>query len=167
MDGGAWWAAVHGVAKGRTWLRDFTFTFRFQALEKEMATHSSVLAWRIPGTGEPVGCRLWGPHRVGHYWNDLAAAASTVCLSLWVQKTYFFSYLIYPTGHSITVHWELNTFNKCVIPLYRSNVTNLTNPLQINLQVVSNLWQLSIMLQFTSLYRDHFTMHGCIYRKNS
>ena len=60
MDGGAWWAAVHGVAKGRTQLSDFTFTFHFHALEKEMATHSSVLAWRIPGTGEPVGCRLWG-----------------------------------------------------------------------------------------------------------
>ena len=60
MDGGAWWAAVHGFAKSRTRLSDFTFTFRFHALEKEMATHSSVLAWRIPGMGEMVGCRLWG-----------------------------------------------------------------------------------------------------------
>ena len=62
MDGGAWWAAVHGVARSRTRLSDFTFTFtfRFHALEKEMATYSSVLAWRIPGTGEPVGCHLWG-----------------------------------------------------------------------------------------------------------
>ena len=60
MDGEAWKAAVHGVGKGRTRLSDFTFTFHFHALEKEMATHSSVLAWRIPGTGEPVGCRLWG-----------------------------------------------------------------------------------------------------------
>ena len=60
MDGGAWWAAVHGVAKSRTQLSDFTFTFRFHALEKEMATHSSVLAWRIPGTGSLVGCLLWG-----------------------------------------------------------------------------------------------------------
>ena len=55
MDGGVWWAAVHGVAEGQTWLSDFTFTFHFHALEKEMATHSSVLAWRIPGTGEPGG----------------------------------------------------------------------------------------------------------------
>ena len=55
MDGGAWWAAVHGVAKSRTRLSDFTFTFHFHALEKEMAAHSSVLAWRIPGTGEPGG----------------------------------------------------------------------------------------------------------------
>ena len=53
MDGGAWWAAVHGVTKSRAQLSDFTFIFHFQALEKEMATHSSVLAWRIPGTGEP------------------------------------------------------------------------------------------------------------------
>ena len=60
MDGGAWKAAVHGVAEGRTRLSDFTFTFHFYVVEKEMATHSSVLAWRIPGTGSLVGCRLWG-----------------------------------------------------------------------------------------------------------
>ena len=60
MDGGAWKAAVHGVVKSWTRLSDFTFTFNFHALEKEMATHSSVLAWRIPGTGSLVGCRLWG-----------------------------------------------------------------------------------------------------------
>ena len=60
MDGGAWWAAVHGVSKSWTLLSDFTFTFHFHALEKEMATHSSVLAWRIPGMGRLVGCHLWG-----------------------------------------------------------------------------------------------------------
>ena len=60
MDGGAWWAAVRGVAGSRLRLSDFTFTFHFPALEKEMATHSSVLAWRIPGTGSLVGCHLWG-----------------------------------------------------------------------------------------------------------
>ena len=60
MDGGAWWAAVHGVAKGLALLSDFTFTFHFHVLEREMATHSSVLAWRIPGMGSLVGCRLWG-----------------------------------------------------------------------------------------------------------
>ena len=60
MDGGAWKAEVHGVAKSQTRLSDFTFTFHFHALEKEMATHSSVLAWRIPGTGSLVGCHLWG-----------------------------------------------------------------------------------------------------------
>ena len=75
MDGGAWWAAVHGVAKSWTRLSDFTFTFHFHALEKEMATHSSVLAWRIPGTGEPGGLLSMGSHRVGHDWSDLAVAA--------------------------------------------------------------------------------------------
>ena len=60
MDGGAWKAEVHGVAEGWTQLSDFTFTFHFHALEKEMATHSSVLDWRMPGTGSLVGCRLWG-----------------------------------------------------------------------------------------------------------
>ena len=76
MDGGARWAAVHGVAKSRRRLSDFTFTFHFHALEKEMATHSSVLAWRIPGTGEPGGLLSLGSHRVRHDWSDLAAAAA-------------------------------------------------------------------------------------------
>ena len=76
MDGGAWWAAVHGVAESRTRLSDFTFTFHLQALEKEMATHSSVLAWRIPGMGEPGGLPSMGSHRVGHDWSDLAAAGA-------------------------------------------------------------------------------------------
>ena len=66
MDRGAWWAAVHGVAKSWTRMNDFTFTFHFHALEKEMATHSSVLAWRIPGTGEPGGLPSMASHRVGH-----------------------------------------------------------------------------------------------------
>ena len=76
MDGGAWWAAVHGVAKSRTWLSDFTFTFHFHALEKEMATHSSVLDWRIPGKAEPGGQPSVGSHRVRQDWSDLAAAAT-------------------------------------------------------------------------------------------
>ena len=72
MDMGAWWAAVHGIARSRTQLSDFTFTFHFHALEKEMAIHSNVLAWRIPGTGEPGGLPSMGSHRVGHDWIDLA-----------------------------------------------------------------------------------------------
>ena len=66
MDGGAWYAAVHGVAKSRTQLSALTFTFHFHALEKEMATHSSVLAWRIPGTEEPSGLPSMGSYKVGH-----------------------------------------------------------------------------------------------------
>ena len=66
MGGGAWWPPVHGVAKSRTRLSEFTFTFHFHALEKEMATYSSVLAWRIPGMGEPSALPSMGSHRVGH-----------------------------------------------------------------------------------------------------
>ena len=77
MDRGAWWAAVHGVAKSRTQLSGFPFTFHFHALEKEMATHSSILAWRIPGTEESSGLLSMGSHRVGHDWSDLAAAAAS------------------------------------------------------------------------------------------
>ena len=76
MNGGAWCAAVYGVARSRTRLSNFTFTFHFHALEKEMATHSSVLAWRIPGMGEPGGLPSLGSHRVGHDCSDLAAAAA-------------------------------------------------------------------------------------------
>ena len=72
MDRGAWWAAVHGVTKSQTRLNDFTFTFHFHALEKEIVTHSSVLAWRILGTGEPGGLPSMRSHRVGHDWSDLA-----------------------------------------------------------------------------------------------
>ena len=74
MDGGAWWAAVHGVAKSQTRLSDFTLTFHFHVLEKEMATHSSILAWRIPGTGEPGVLPSLGSHRVRHDWSNLVAA---------------------------------------------------------------------------------------------
>ena len=87
---GAWWAAVHGVARSRTRLSDFPFTFHFHALEKEMATRSSVLAWRIPGTGEPGGLLSMGSHRVGHDWSDLAAAAPCVFMCVykchWLKK---------------------------------------------------------------------------------
>ena len=79
--GGAWWAAVHGVATSWTLLNDFTFAFHFHALEKEMATHSSVLAWRIPGTGEPGGLPSVGSHSVGHNWGDLAVAVATTLIT--------------------------------------------------------------------------------------
>ena len=77
MDGGAWCAAVHGVAKSWTRLSDFTFTFHLHVLEKEMATHSIILAWRIPGMGEPGGLPFMGLHRVGHNRSNLAAAEAT------------------------------------------------------------------------------------------
>ena len=80
MDGGALWAAVHGVARSQTRLSDFTFTFHFHALEKEMATHSSIIAWRIPRMGEPVGLLSMGSHSVGHDSSDLAAAAAAAAV---------------------------------------------------------------------------------------
>ena len=82
MDRGAWRAAVHGVSEGRTQLSNFTFTFHSHALEKEMATYSSVLAWRIPGMGEPGGLLSLGSHRVGHDRSDLAAVAAAYCIGV-------------------------------------------------------------------------------------
>ena len=87
MDRGAWWAAAHGVAKIWTQLSDFPFTFHFHALEKEIATHSSVLAWRIPGTGEVGGLPPMGSHRVGYDWSDLAAAAADLPLKKYVCRS--------------------------------------------------------------------------------
>ena len=109
MDGGAWWAAVHGVARSRTRLSDFTFTFHFHALEREMAAHSSVLAWRVPGMGEPGGLPSMGSHRVGHNWSDLAAVAAA---SLWKIKKHYFPcwQSKYYLSHSIVVGTKLVTW---------------------------------------------------------
>ena len=111
MDGGAWWATVHGVAESRTRLSDFTFTFHSYALEKKMATHSSVLALRIPGTGEPGGLPSMGSHRVGHDWSDLAAAAALFCRPLvyiafqaWYVWPVFFVYHL--TQNSQLRHYQ-------------------------------------------------------------
>ena len=102
MDRGAWWAAVNGVAKSRTRLSDFPFTFHFHASEKEMATHSSVLAWRIPGTGEPGGLPSLGSNRVRHDWSDLAAAAAVLnCL-------FFFRMF---SSFSFIFNWVLISFS--------------------------------------------------------
>ena len=92
MDGGAWWAAVHGVAKCQERLSDFPFTFHFHALEKEMAPHPSILAWRVPGTEEPSGLPSMGSHRVGHDWSDLA-------LAYWLARV------------NITTYCRLGVFN--------------------------------------------------------
>ena len=87
MDGRAWWAAVPGVTRSQTRLSDFNFTFHFHALEKETATHSSVLAWRIPETGEPAGLPSLGSHRVGHDWSNLAAAGSNLHNNLYLAAS--------------------------------------------------------------------------------
>ena len=112
MDRGTWWAAVHGVARSRTWPNDFSFTFHFHALEKEMATHSSVLAWRIPETGEPGGLPSMGSHRVGHDWSDLAAAAAAT------RPTSVLTELICLCQLSLSKSFQrylLSTFRVCLI----------------------------------------------------
>ena len=110
MDGGAWWAAVHGVARSRTRLSNFTFPFHFHALEKEMATHSSVLAWRIPGTGEPGGLPSMGSHRIGHDWSDLTVTVQ-------VAHCYSTHWLLLgrskPQGHNWLCEPQLGSHRLC------------------------------------------------------
>ena len=108
MDRGAWWASVHGVAKSQTRLSDFTFTFHFHAsVEKEMATHSSVLAWKIPGTGEPGGLPSMGSHRIGHDWSDLAAAA--------VNKSFWWMWSNHTLNHIKRIKFQPNTMTLDVL----------------------------------------------------
>ena len=108
MEGGPGKAGVHGVAEGRTRLSDFTFTFHFHALEKEMATHSSVLAWRIPGMGEPDGLLSMGSHRVRHNWSDLAAAAVAARQKLLLVKS----------AWQCVLHYFLNIFH--ILEIYQN-----------------------------------------------
>ena len=83
-------ATVHGLTKSQTWLRDFVFNFHSHALEKEMATHSNVLAWKTPGMAEPGGLPSMGSHRVGHDWSDLASSAAAAGV---IMKTHFFFFM--------------------------------------------------------------------------
>ena len=145
MDGGAWKAAVHGVTEGRTWLNNFTFTFHFHALEKEMATHSSVLACRIPGMGEPGGLPSMGSHRVGHDWSDLAAAAAA---HLEVALL----------DHMVILYWILLYF-PFVFPFYSKKKA----PEKGNLISVPGRCGLKTMLMMTSnsLWNWWFISPGC------
>ena len=107
-DGGSWWAAVHGVVKSWTRLSDFFFTFHFHALGKEMTTYSNVLAWRIPGTGEPGG------HRVGHDWNDLATKAERIFV--YMRNKIKANVSVYSVGFPsglYTVTKDSRKFSKC------------------------------------------------------
>ena len=124
MDGGAWWAVVHRVTMSRARMSDFTFTFHFHALEKEMATHSNVLAWRIPGTEEPGGLLSLGSHRVKHDWSDLAAAAEIInsldiletLTQLNLQKNYIAEQILkifYFSVESIFHIFQINCTHKC------------------------------------------------------
>ena len=131
MDRGAWQAAVYGVAKSRTRLSDFTFTFHFHALEKEMSTHFSVLAWRIPERGEPGRLPSMGSHKVGHDWGDLTAAAG-VGLIIISFRIYAFMFmnetdleiLVFKFRHvgSFSLYWEICMI-LLLLPFYMFRVT--------------------------------------------
>ena len=138
MDGGALWAAVHGVTKSRTWLSNFPFTFHFPALEKEMTTHSSVLAWRIPGMGEPGGLPSMESHKVRHDWSDLAAAAAVAVSHCSQNSLNFF------IRHTGLFHGLASTASKLLplphsLHLLVSAVLNLDHTLFIALNLCSAL----------------------------
>ena len=117
MDRGAWQAAVHGVATSQIRLNDFTFTFHFPALEKEMATHSSVLAWRIPGTGEPGGCRLWGRTESDR---TEATQQQQQQKNLYANAVYLGQHILIPFSFHI-FDFEKNDFTYCVaLPIFHT-----------------------------------------------
>ena len=126
MDGGAWWAAVNGVMKSQTWLSNFTFTFHFHALEKEMATHSSVLVWRIPGMGEPGGLPSVGSHRVGHDWSDLAAAGAAAA----------------------GVLEDIKDVSRCRISLQEAMVTRLQGLPRNRVQFTCHVWVAETLMEW-------------------
>ena len=143
MDGEAWWAPVHGVAKSRTRLSDFMFTFHFHALEKEMATYSSVLACRIPGTGEPGGLPSMGSHRVGRDWSNLAAAAAVVS---WLG--FIFCLYSYP---SYTAKFNSYSISLCLmwkLCYWRFFFLSILAP---HLALVFVLWDWAMEIFFLSL----------------
>ena len=126
-NGGACWAAVHGVAKSQTRLSDFIFTFHFHALEKEMATHSSVLAWRIPGTEEPSELPSMGSHRVGHDWRDLAAAVYPLQFSFGyclhrILFLFFYSQSVCLWIYGVSCRQHIVVFHDFFFPIHSSNL---------------------------------------------
>ena len=148
MDGGAWWATVHGVTRSRTQLSYFTFTFHFHALEKEMATHSSTLAWRIPGTEEPGRLPSMGSHRVGHDWSHLAAAAA------WQRPSLFTIYKI-QTSYLPSHAYSLNS--SCFVLLSQSHYPALLSFLPTDMLCIykhTNLLSLSFTMTYAS-WKSH------------
>ena len=162
MDRGAWQATVHGVAKGRTRLSDFTFTFHFHALEKEMATHSSVFAWRIPGTGEPGGLPSVGSHRVGHDWRDLAAAAAAAChwdvrLLQWMSLTSVFLISSFLKLHKNSIFFLpiLSSFPLCFTGYQTCIGLKAISPSSLG----PTLYCLEVLLQTNSLHLSTQSWH--------
>ena len=181
MDGGAWWAAVHGVAGSRTRLSDFTFTFHFHALE-EMATHSSVLVWRIPGMGEPGGLPSLGSYRVGHDWSELAAAAASHSLKAFNVQTnlcpvwlpalrcwsvllisfiYFNSVKLFKNWASLVAQLGLGRFSgkQKGYPLQYSGLNNFMDCIVHGVQRVGHNWASFTSLQFIQELHDPKTVY--------
>ena len=175
MDGGAWWAAVHGVATSRTWLSNFPFTFHFHALEKEMATHSSVLAWRIPGMGETGGLPSMGSYRVGHDWSDLAAAAAaehSLALPFFGigMKTDFFQSCGHCWVFQICWHIECSTFTASSFRIWNSSA-RIPSPLldyhQLPIFIYNHVYMSIPISQFIPplsfpLLVHRFVFHVCV-----
>ena len=147
MDGEAWWAAVHGVEKSWTRVSDFTLTFHFHALEKEMATHSSVLAWRIPGTGEPDWLPSMGLHGVGHDWSDLAAAAAAAWVLKfladfiplqWRHQTLKTFHSRNRWGYKVVIHYKCLAreilWQLCLLPMGELGKDHVSSPFNIQIQ---------------------------------
>ena len=162
MDGGAWWAAIHGVAKSRKRLNDFSFTFHFHALDKEMATHSSVLAWRIPGPGESGGLLSMGSHRVSHDWRDLAVTSvwdECNCAVVWAFFGIAFlwdwnkNWLFQSCGHcrvfQICWHIECSTFTASSFRIWNCS-TGIPSP--------------PLVLFIVMLPKAHLTSHSRMWR---
>ena len=154
MDRGAWWAVVHGVARSQTWLSNFTFTFHFHALEKEMATHSSVLAWRIPGTGEPGGLPSLGLHRVGHDWSDLAAAAAAAAFpTCWhSMRCFLFPTLLKILARAYSAHKSKGQ------PFLRDRGSApIGSPLSLPISASKELWTITkAVIECVKLFRKAY-----------
>ena len=144
MGGRAWWATVHGVAKSRTQLSDFTFTFYFHALEKEMATHFSVLAWRIPGTGKPGGLPSMGSHRVGHDWSKWLSSSSSSNLC-WPSKLIMKPITITKTGKA----------QKCQLWSYFRSIHNFATV------VINHIWTIFSAPRLKLDLSNHNTQGSC------
>ena len=158
MDGGAWWAAVHGVAKSRMWLSDFTFTFHFHALEKETATHSSVLAWRIPGAGEPGGLPSMGSHRVGHDWSDLAAAAGPSQTYLMGCTLFLFPAIFLISDKWVSISVTRKVFMMFLIhgqPFHSWVMLNIICPLKPNSKFTSPPKSSQCHIPILNLFTNH------------
>ena len=162
MDRGAWQAAVHGVAKSWPRLSDFSFIFHFHALEKEIAAHPSVLAWRIPGLGEPGGLPSVGSHRVGHDWSDLAAVAAAAL----IYKTANLGALKGKNKHELPVFWLyskeswmtkplfLGRFHWCFVPEVRRYLASKELPFKV-LLILNNAPGYPELHQFSPEGTEH------------